>query len=117
MSGLERRLTKLEAASGHTARLVIFVSLVPSERNSPATATVGGRVWHREPDEVEEAFLGRVGREARLAQPGNDVLVAFLDWPVAPGLKLRRQTIETLELEAPGLAVDHGRHLCRRHRA
>ena len=78
MTGIERRLAKLEAASGDTARLVIFVSLVPSERDSPATATVGGRVWHREQGELEEAFLGRVGREARLARPGNDVLVAFL---------------------------------------
>ena len=30
MSGIERRLTKLEAASGHTAQtVVVFVSFVP----------------------------------------------------------------------------------------
>jgi hypothetical protein len=32
MSGIERRLTKLEAASGHTAQtLVVFVTLVPTD--------------------------------------------------------------------------------------
>jgi hypothetical protein len=66
----------LEAASGCTARtLVIFVSLVPSERASPGTATVGDRVWHREPDErEEEVFLARVAAEARQARPGCAVL-------------------------------------------
>jgi hypothetical protein len=80
MSGIERRLTKLEAASGRTAQtLVVFVNLVPSERDLPATAAIGGRVWHREPDEMEQAFLARVAAEARLARSGNEVLVAFLD--------------------------------------
>jgi hypothetical protein len=79
MSGIERRLVKLEAASVLTVRtLVVFIILVPSERASPATATVGGRVWHREPDELEgEAFVARVGAEARLERSGNDVLVVF----------------------------------------
>ena len=79
MTGIERRLAKLEAASGHTARLVIFVSLVPSERDSPATATVGGRVWHREPDELEEPFLGRVAAEAGPTRPGCGAVVALLE--------------------------------------
>jgi hypothetical protein len=69
----------LEAASGYTARtLVIFVSLVPSERASPGTATVGDRVWHREPDEPTDAFLGRVAAEVRPTRPGCAVL-AFLE--------------------------------------
>ena len=55
MTGIERRLVKLETASVLTVRtLVVFVSLVPNERALPATATVDGRVWHREPDEMEE---------------------------------------------------------------
>jgi hypothetical protein len=82
MSGIERRLTKLEAASGHTAHMpVFFITLVPVERDLPVTATVDGSVWHREPDEPEEAFVARVGREARLAWQGNRVLVAFLHPP------------------------------------
>jgi hypothetical protein len=79
MSGIERRLAKLEAASGHTARVMVFITLVPAARASPTTAAVGDRVWRREPDEVEQAFLGRVGREARLARPADRVLVAFVD--------------------------------------
>ena len=78
MTGIERRLAKLEAASALTVRLVVFIILVPRERDLPATATVGGRVWHREPDELEETFLDRVAAEARPARPGCGVL-AFLD--------------------------------------
>ena len=77
MSGIERRLTKLEAASGHTAQtMVVFISLVPGP-DLPATATVDGRVWHREPDEPEEAFLARVAAEAGPARPGNGAVVAI----------------------------------------
>ena len=44
MSGIARRLTKLEAVSGHAAQtLVVFTTLVPTERASPATATVNGQ--------------------------------------------------------------------------
>jgi hypothetical protein len=57
---------------------VIFISLVPAERDLPATATVGGRVWHREPDEPTDAFMGRVAAEARPMRPGGGV-IAFLD--------------------------------------
>jgi hypothetical protein len=79
MSGIERRLARLEARSGIAMRLpIIFVSLVPSERASPVTATVGGTLWHREPDEREEGFMARVAAEARLMRPGCAV-VAFLD--------------------------------------
>ena len=79
MKVIERRLAKLEAASALTARMpVIFICLVPSERAVPATATVGGRVWHRQPDEPQEAFQNRVAAEARLMRPGGAVL-AFLD--------------------------------------
>ena len=56
MRAIEQRLTKLEAASGQTAQtMVVFITLVPVERNSPVTATVDGSVWHREPGEPEEA--------------------------------------------------------------
>jgi hypothetical protein len=78
MTGIERRLIKLETASAHTARMpVIFVSFRPGPE-LPATAAVDGRVWHREPDELEEAFLARVAAEARPVRPGCGV-VAFLD--------------------------------------
>jgi hypothetical protein len=79
MSGIERRLTKLEAASGHTARRVVFITLVPAEGDLPATATVGGRIWHREAGELEEAFVARVAAEARLAGSGSRAVVAFLE--------------------------------------
>jgi hypothetical protein len=81
MREIERRLIKLEAASGHKARaLVIFVSLVPRDPASPGTATVGDRVWRQRPDELdEETFLARVAAEARQTRPGNEVLLAFLD--------------------------------------
>jgi hypothetical protein len=60
--------------------VVVFVSFVPGP-DLHETATVYGRVWHREPDELEEAFVARVGREARLAWQGKGVLVAFLRPP------------------------------------
>ena len=41
MSGIAKRLARLEAASDPAARLMIFVHLVPRERDLPATATVG----------------------------------------------------------------------------
>jgi hypothetical protein len=79
MKVIERRLAKLEARSGIGMRLpVTFVSWEPRERALPDTATVGGHVWHREPDEPEAAFLERVADEARLMRPGGAVL-AFLD--------------------------------------
>ena len=80
MTGIARRLARLEAASDNAARMpVVFITLVPTERASPATATAGHRVWHREPGELEETFVARVAAEARLARSGNDVLVAFLE--------------------------------------
>jgi hypothetical protein len=94
MSGIERRLTKLEAASGHTApTVVVFVSFLPGP-DLHDTATVDGRVWHREPDELEEAFQSRVAREARLARPADKVLVAFLDKLVAPRAESRSEAAE-----------------------
>ena len=48
MTGIERRLAKLEATRDRAARMpVIFVDFQPRERPSPATVTVGGQVWHR----------------------------------------------------------------------
>jgi hypothetical protein len=79
MKVIERRLAKLETASAHTVRMpVIFICLQPSERAMPATATVGDRMWHREPDEPTDAFMGRVAAEARPMRPGGGV-IAFLD--------------------------------------
>ena len=80
MRGIERRLARLEARSGIGMRTpVTFVSWEPRERAVPAMATaVDGRVWHREPDELEAAFLDRVASEARRMRPGCPVL-AFLD--------------------------------------
>ena len=69
MRAIEQRLTRLEAASGQTAEtLVVFITLVPTERDSPVSATVGGRVWHRARDEAEQTFLSRVGDEASAAR-------------------------------------------------
>jgi hypothetical protein len=78
MNGIERRLTRLEAASGPAQTVVIFVSFVPGP-DLHDTATVGSLEWHREPAEVEQTFLSHVGHEARLARPASEVLVAFLD--------------------------------------
>jgi hypothetical protein len=80
MTGLERRLAKLEAAGVLSARVpVLFVSFgEPSEPDLPATATVDGRVWHRGPDECPDAFLTRVAAEASPMRPGCGVLV-FLE--------------------------------------
>ena len=79
MSGIERRLAKLEAANGHTARVRIVITLVPAERASPATAAVGDRVWRREPDELEGTFLRRVATEAGPPRPGCGAVVALLE--------------------------------------
>jgi hypothetical protein len=79
MRGIERRLARLEARSGIGMRLpLVFVSFVPSERASPDTATVGNRVWRRQPNEPQEAFLNRVATEARPMRPGGATL-AFLE--------------------------------------
>ena len=94
MSGIARRLTKLEATSALTEQtMVVFVSFVPGP-DLHDTATVDGRVWHRAPDELEEAFLAHVGAEARLARQGNRVLVAFLDYMVVPGPESRSEAAE-----------------------
>lgn len=77
---LERRLARLEAAPGVVAEMpMIFVSfLSPCGTETPvATATVDGRVWHREPGEAEQAFCDRVGAEVRGARPGC-LTLAFL---------------------------------------
>jgi hypothetical protein len=79
MRGIERRLARMEARSGIGMRPpVIFVVWEPRRSDLPATATVHGRVWHREPDEPQEAFQNRVASEARQARPGG-VVLAFLD--------------------------------------
>jgi hypothetical protein len=70
MTGLERRLAKLEAASVLTVRMpVIFVSFRPGP-DLPATATVDGRVWHREPGPrtpSKAAWPISLGRRGRVA--------------------------------------------------
>jgi hypothetical protein len=79
MTGLERRLSKLEAVSLLSARVpVLFVSFQgPGEPDVPATATVDGRVWHRGPDESPDAFQSRVTVEARPTRRGCGVLVVL----------------------------------------
>jgi hypothetical protein len=95
MSGIERRLTKLEATSVLTARMpVIFITLVPVERDLPVTAYVAGSVWHREPDEPEEAVLYSVVTQARALQPENRTLLVILDHRVAPRPESRSAAAE-----------------------
>jgi len=78
MSGLERRLSKLEGAAGIGLDAVtIFVSFLPPLDPPAMTATIGDRVWRRGPGEVEAEFLSRVGAEARHIRPGG-VVVGFL---------------------------------------
>lgn len=80
---LERRLERLEAVAVAVVGIqmpAIFVSFVSPDgaETSAVTATVDGRVWHREPDELEEAFCKRVRVEAT----SNDLncSMAVLDW-------------------------------------
>jgi hypothetical protein len=57
---LERRLVRLEAGAGIGVEFpVIFVSFGRPANPPAASATVNGHVWHRAPDEAEEAFLQR----------------------------------------------------------
>ena len=107
MRAIEQRLTKLEAASVLTAEtLVVFITLVPTERNSPVSATVGGRVWHREPGEPEEAFLGNVVTEARAARPGNRALLVILDHRVAPQPESRSEAAEASARRLPSFRLE-----------
>jgi hypothetical protein len=54
------------------------LTILGTSANDPPTvsATVNGRVWHRAPGELEEAFLERVSAEARCIRPG--VVLGFL---------------------------------------
>jgi hypothetical protein len=77
----ERRLTRLEAEAGIGKDLpTIFVTFAsPDGTDPPASiATGNGCIWHREPGEATDAFLERVGGEARPMQPGC-VVVVFLE--------------------------------------
>ena len=68
MTDLERRLGRLEAASGVMAeRPVIFVRFVDSDvtKSCAETATVNGCVWRRAEGEAEAVFLARVWGEAK----------------------------------------------------
>ena len=71
-------LPAIMAPSDIVAALGAVADAVAAGELSPEEGAAVGRVWHREPDELEEAFLGRVAAEARLAQSGSAVL-AFLD--------------------------------------
>jgi hypothetical protein len=78
---LGRRLARLETAAGVGLVLpVIFVTFVAPDGTEPPcdTATVNGKVWHREVGEADDAFRSRVAVEARPARPGWGVMV-FLD--------------------------------------
>jgi len=77
MTGLERRLVRLEAAAGIMAEVpMIFVRFVAPDdtERSAETATVNGRVWHRAEGEAEAVFLARVQVEAKPTQPGSGML-------------------------------------------
>jgi hypothetical protein len=79
---LERRLVRLEAGVGIGVDLpVIFVNFVrPDGTDPPANVARGnGCVWHCEPGEAKDAFLERVGGEAKPMQPGCGVVVVFLE--------------------------------------
>jgi hypothetical protein len=77
MKVIERRLAKLEAASAHTVRMPVTLVVWEPRERAPATATAHGRVWRREPDELEAAFLDRVASEARRTRPGCAVLACL----------------------------------------
>jgi hypothetical protein len=66
---LGRRVTRLETAAG----VGLMLPVEPCD-----TATAYGRVWEREPDEPQEAFLGRVADEAKSIR-ANCSVVVFLD--------------------------------------
>jgi hypothetical protein len=107
MKVIERRLAKLEAASALTVRMpVVFICLVPSERALPATATAHGRVWHREPDEPMDAFMGRVAAEARPMRP---VARCWRSW-INPSLRpdARTETAGTMRIARTGLRATEG---------
>jgi hypothetical protein len=79
---LERRLVRLETAAGVGLVLpVIFVTFVAPGGTEPPcdTATVNGKVWHREVGEGNDASRSRVAVEAKPARPGCGV-VALLNW-------------------------------------
>jgi hypothetical protein len=81
MTGLERRLARLETVAGVTAEIaVLFVGFGgPDGADPPATkATVNGVAWHRADDETKETFLARVKAEARPLRPGCGI-VGFLE--------------------------------------
>ena len=80
MTGLERRLGRLEAAAGVMGKWpVVFVRFVDADGSEPPTetVTVNGCVWHRAKGETETVFLDRVRAEARPIHPGCGV-VGFL---------------------------------------
>ena len=83
MTGLERRLGRLETMTGiGIVHPTIFVSFVgPGDLDRPrpvASATVNGCVWHRAEGEAEAAFLARVRGEAKPICAGCGI-VGFLD--------------------------------------
>jgi hypothetical protein len=81
MTGLERRLGRLEAVADFRAELPVrFVVFVRPDGTEPPveTATVNGEVWHRAEGETKETFLSRVKAEARPMRPSCAV-VGFLE--------------------------------------
>lgn len=80
MTGLERRLVRLEVGAGTSSGWpVIFVKFVHADVTRPPaeTATVNGCVWHRAEGEAEAVFFARVRGEAKPIRPGCGV-VGFL---------------------------------------
>lgn len=81
MTGLGRRLIRLEAAVGVPSEIpVLFVGFVgPNGADTPVIkATVNGITWRRADDETKETFLARVKAEARPIRPGSG-MVGFLE--------------------------------------
>ncbi len=64
MTGLERRLGRLETMTGigivHPTIFVSFVGLGDLDRHRPlVSATINGRIYHRAEGEAEDAFCSR----------------------------------------------------------
>lgn len=81
---LGRRLARLETAAGVDLVLrVIFVTFVAPDCTEPPcdTATVNGKVWHREAGEADDTFRSRVAAEAKPFGPGCAVEAVLRQQP------------------------------------
>ena len=77
MTRLERRLGRLENASGVMGKWpVVFVRFVDADGSDSRAemVTVNDCVWHRAEGEAEAVFLDRVPGEAKPIRPGCGVV-------------------------------------------